>query len=155
LKQSCVSAITDLKELVSKGLPFQVPDRLSALERMQQNLDTHTVSPRETAVDIWRFIEGEQHLASSVEIGKIKLSVKHGEPRKLLTVVRMGMVAMYTRYDDTHFGAVLSDATGLFTYEEIQNRNTQKEIERLFSEVEKQMNGGQYLLPLFSGKTAE
>ncbi len=155
LKQSCVSAITDLKELVSRGLPFQVSERLGALERMRQNLETDTVSPRETAVDIWRFTEGEQHLASSVEMGRIKLSVKQGEPRRLLSVVRLGMVAMYSRYDNTHFGAMLMDASGSFAYEEIQNRNTQKEIERLFSEVEKQMNGGQYLLPLFSGKTAE
>ena len=149
LTEVCLDAIQRLEVLVKSGLPFHLSERLKALQQMQQRINEKSVSAKETAVDIWRFAEGEQQLASNVEMGNVRISLKAGEPRRLVTVVRLGMVAMYTRHNSI-YGAVLKDETGSFVYEDIHDKETRQALEELFSNVEKQIKVGQYTLPLFS-----
>jgi hypothetical protein len=154
LTEACLGAIKQLEALVKSGLPFHSAERLKALQQIRLGIIEKEVSPKEAAVDIWRFVEGEQQLASSVEMGNVKISLNVGDPRRLVSVVRLGMVSMYTRYGSNRYGAVLRNAVGAFAYKDIHDKETRQVLESLFSNVEKQMKGGQYMLPLFSEAAA-
>jgi DNA repair exonuclease SbcCD ATPase subunit len=146
LFRSVEAAIKRLETAVRSGLPYKTDERLAALSQIRDELSTGQVGPEEAAVRVWRFVEDEQRLASTIERSEIRLSAKELGPPRLVQAVRLGMVAMYTYSADGTWGSVLRNEKG-FSFSVIKDKERIREIKRLFASVEKQVLEGHYSLP--------
>jgi hypothetical protein len=142
------AAALRLETAVKSGLPYKTQERLAALSQILDDLRTGQVAPEAAAVRIWRFAEDERRLAAAVERSEIKLSIKDGEPPRLVQAVRVGMVALYTYSANGTWGSVVRDETGAFSFFAVRDKAQIRDIKRLFESVEKKIYEGRYTLPI-------
>ena len=84
-------AISELRDSVSKSLPFKLPQRLNALDEIESRLNSGIITSNKAANQLWAFVEDELMLGKSNGIYNDTLSV-NGQ-QKLVKVLRIGKVA--------------------------------------------------------------
>jgi hypothetical protein len=149
LRRAVVGAIDRLREVVTSGLPFKQDQRLDALAQIGRDLESGKADAVSAAVRVWRFVQDERHLASTVELADVSLVLSGDETPTLVRVVRVGTVAMFVYAGSDRWGHVARGPDGSYRYADINDRGQRSEIKRLFESVEKQIREGRYRLPLF------
>jgi hypothetical protein len=149
LKKAVLEATSRLRKVTLTSLPFKLEQRLDALAQIGRELEDGTVDAASAAARVWRFVQDEQRLATTVALDDERI-VLNGDTRPtLVRVVRVGTVAMFVYAGENRWGRVVRGPRGDFRYTDIKNRAQRDEIKRLFDSVEKQIREGRYRLPLF------
>ena len=152
LRGAVREAIAGLRKVVKRGLPFKQDQRLGALTQIGRDLDSGKADAASAAARVWRFVQDERRLASTVELADVSLVLRGDTAPTLVRAVRVGMVAMFVYAGSDRWGRVVRGPDGAFHYTDIQDRGHRSEIQRLFQAVEKQIREGRYRLPLFGNE---
>lgn len=155
LRGAVLEAIARLRKVVKSGLPFKQEQRLEALTQIVRDLDSGKSDAAAAAARVWRFVQDERRLASTVEQADLSLVLSGDESPTLVRVVRVGTVAMFVYAGLDRWGHVVRGPTGSFVYADIDDRAQRSEVKRLFESVEKQIREGRYRLPLFKTEVAQ
>jgi len=155
LRVSVSEAIDPLRKVVKSGLPFKQEQRLDALTQIGKDLESGKADAASTAARVWRFVQDERRLASTVEQADISLVLTGDNAPTLVRVVRVGTVAMFVYAGSDRWGRVVRGPDGVFRYNDIEDHGQRSEIRRLFESVEKQIREGRYRLPLFGSEVTE
>jgi hypothetical protein len=154
LRKSVREALATLRKVVERSLPYKLERRLAALAAIGRELEVDEIDADTAAARIWRFVEDERRLASTVELADVSLTLGGDEAPTLVRVVRVGTVALFVYAGPKRWGRVVRKADGAFGYFDVVDREAIAEIRRLFQSVEKQIREGRYRLPLFQIETA-
>lgn len=149
LQSAVLTAIDQLRKLVVQGLPFKQAQRLDTLVQIGQDLQSNKADATASAARVWRFVQDEQRLASTVELADVSIVLGHKKTPTLVRVVRVGTVAMFVHAGQNRWGSVVRGPNDTFSYFDVKNHESNNEIRRLFESVEKQILEGRYRLPLF------
>ncbi|MBN2344245.1 MAG: DUF3450 family protein [Deltaproteobacteria bacterium] len=149
LREAVLEAIAKLQKGVKNCLPFKMKQRLDALTQIGRDLKSGNTDAAAAATRVWRFVQDEQRLASTVEPADESIVLSGDSPPTLVRVVRVGTVAMFVYAGSNRWGRVVRGSDDTFEYSDIADREQQREIRRLFESVEKQILEGRYRLPLF------
>jgi chromosome segregation ATPase len=152
LQSAVGTAIERLREVVESGLPYKKKERSAALNDIGRDLASTRTDGAAAAARVWRFIQDERRLASTVEQADVSLVLEDEQAPTLVRAVRVGTVALFVHAGSGRWGRVVRDAGGRFSYSEVRNRAQIAEIQRLFQSVEKQIREGRYRLPLFTSR---
>jgi len=155
LRGAVREAISRLREVVKNGLPFKQEQRLEALTQIARDLESGKADAAAAAARVWRFVQDERRLASTVEQADVSLVLSGDDTPTLVRVVRVGTVAMFVYAGSDRWGHVVRGPTGSFVYADIDDRGQRTEIKRLFESVEKQIREGRYRLPLFQTEVGQ
>jgi hypothetical protein len=155
LRAAVFEAIDRLQKAVASGLPYKKEQRLRALSEIGRDLGAGNADAAVAAARVWRFVQDERRLASTVEQADLSLVLTGDTSPSLVRVVRVGTVAMFVYAVTGRWGRVARGSDGAFRYTDIRDGGQIAEIQRLFQSVEKQIRGGRYRLPLFDSEAGE
>jgi hypothetical protein len=143
-------ALVALRAVVAQSLPFRRSERLQALDDLKAKLDAGRIEPETALSRLWRYVEDEIKLTGEVLRTRIplRLSNKAGAPRRLVDVVRLGMVTLYTRTKEGKLGQLRRDRTGTWRHLWLTGTTQIREVRRLFEALGKNLTEGAYRLPL-------
>ncbi|NOX75485.1 MAG: DUF3450 domain-containing protein [Gammaproteobacteria bacterium] len=144
LKPVVLNAIARIKHNVTDGLPFQLGERLAALDSMRDQLNSGVLSPPRAANRLWAFCEDELHLTR--ENGIYRQAVDIDGVSVLVDVARLGMILMYFRAPDQRYGMARKTSDG-WRFEPADNEQDSKRIATLFESLQKQIRTGLFELP--------
>ncbi|MBU0551435.1 DUF3450 domain-containing protein [Myxococcota bacterium] len=133
--------------LVEEGLPFRRAARLKALDGLRARLKEGRVDPHALGVELWRFMEDERRLRREVEMSEIPIQIEPDAAPRLLRVVRLGMVTLYTRLDEARFGQLRREGAG-WRHVEIEPPQQRQQLASLFQSLRRQVREGAWRLPL-------
>ena len=148
LRSAVRSAVSKLQKVVADSIPYRREQRLAALSRIRRDLAAGKADAPEAAARVWRFVEDERRLASTVEPAELSLVLGGDASPTLVRAVRVGTVAMFVYAGAHRWGRVVRGPDGAFRYSDITDRGQISEIQRLFESVAKQIREGRYHLPL-------
>jgi hypothetical protein len=141
-------ALGMLTAYVRNGLPYQRDARLAALSEIGEGMQKGAVDPEKAASRLWRFVEDEMGMTREVMLTKTPLVLQAGKARRLVRVVRLGMVAMFTELGDGRYGHFVKQAAGGWRHVRITDAETISQVRALFAALEKNIREGAYRLPL-------
>lgn len=142
------SAADALADAVRQGLPFHNEERLSAIEEIKTKARTGRLDPETACSRLWQLIEDELRLTGEIARTKVPLALDGPDaPRRLVDVIRIGMVTMYIRHEPGRFSH-LRRRDGAWEPVPVRNVATIDQLEALFDSVSKQVLQGDYVLPL-------
>ena len=102
------------------------------------------MSPQKASSRLWAFVEDELRLTR--ENGLYRQTITLASDELLVDVARVGMVAMYFKTDDGRYGRTVNNG-GAWSYELVQDKESQKQIEGLFDAFKKNIRVGFFELP--------
>ncbi len=145
LKPAVLAAADALRERISSGLPFKRGERSSAVGEIAADLRAGAITPQSAAKQLWALVETELRMTreNSIHSQTIELA---GE-KLLVDVARVGMVALYFRTRDGRFGAA-RPAGDEWTYSRYSDSTRADQVEKLFTDLEKQIRTGHFTLPV-------
>ncbi|MBN2524881.1 MAG: DUF3450 family protein [Deltaproteobacteria bacterium] len=149
LEKAVFQATSRLQKVTLTSLPFKLEQRLDALAQIDRGLKDGTIDAASAAAQMWRFVEDERRLATTVALDDERIVLTGDTRPSLVRVVRVGTVAMFVYAGENRWGRVVREPKGDFEYTDIKDRAQRDEIKRLFDSVEKQIREGRYRLPLF------
>jgi hypothetical protein len=155
LRAAVRETVASLQKVVEDGLPYKQEQRLALLSETGRDLEAGNVDAAAAAARVWRFLQDEQRLASTVEQADLSLLLTGDRSPTLVRVVRVGTVAMFVYAGTGRWGRVVRGPDGEYHYSDIHDRGQIAEIQRLFQSVEKQIREGRYRLPLFRSEAGE
>ena len=142
------AAADKLSAVVREGLPFHRDERLAAIEEIRIKARTGRIDPETAGSRLWQLIEDEVRLTGEIARTKVPISLDGKDAsRRLVDVVRIGMVAMFVRHEPGRFSRLVR-REGAWQQEPIQDVRTIDQLEALFDAVSKQVLQGDYSLPL-------
>jgi hypothetical protein len=134
----------DVRKQVEESMPFRRDERLSALDKIEEQQKAGLLSATRALSRVWSFVEDELRLTRENGLYKQTVTLE-GAPR-LAEVARLGMVMMFYRTDDDRVGrAVHQD--GQWTYEEVLDEKQKRAVLDLFTTFKKQVRVGYFELP--------
>lgn len=129
---------------IEAGIPYRRAERRQAVLEILEDLDQDTLSPERAASRLWQVTEDELRLAR--ENGLDKQTIEIDGTTQLVSVARLGMVALYFRTRDGRVG--LWDGS---RWVRRDDRESQQQIAALFDALTKQIRVGWFTLPLPRG----
>ena len=132
------------KEYIEGSLPFRRSQRLSALNKLDEQYKAGLLSPPRALSRLWSFIEDEFRMTR--ENGLFQQTVTVNGEERLAEVVRLGMVMLFYKTDDGLVGKAVAQ-NGAWTFEAIDNPNAQRAVLDLFTSFKKQIRVGYFQLP--------
>ena len=141
-------AIDALIAQIRGGLPFQVDQRVDALEEIRTQMTAGTLSPSRAVNRLWASFEDEFRLTreNSLHSQTVELA---GE-RVLADVAKIGSMALYFRTQDGRVGQA-TQAGGEWRFVEITQANQRAQVLALFDALRKQIRVGFFELPMVAG----
>lgn len=139
-----LASIETLRVAISEGLPFQVPQRLAELDKIEQQITTGTLSAQRASAQVWQI--AENHLRLTRESGLYRQVIVIDGHETLAEVARLGMVAMYFMTGDGRVG-VTSRRGDAWSYEVLNDPEDQRRVRDLFNSFKKQLRVGHFSLP--------
>lgn len=139
-----LNAITDIENVVNSGLPFQVQERLTALQSIRSQLNSGVLSAPRAANRLWAFCEDELHLTR--ENGIYRQTIDIDGESVLVDVARLGMVMMYFRAPDQRYGMALH-VNNEWRFELFVKEEDSQRVALLFESLQKQIRTGVFDLP--------
>lgn len=140
-----VSEVSKVKEWVLTSLPFQKEKRLKEMQNIEEGLEAGTLSGQKALGKLWAFIEDELRLGRENGVHRQTLNI-HGE-EKLVSVAKLGMVAMFYKTADNKYGFSKKSQDGTFSFIAIQEKDQVERVAALFDGLKKQIRTGQYDIP--------
>lgn len=137
--------ITRIKKYVEASLPFQKSKRIDAIKKIEDDLKAQTLPPQKATARLWAFAEDELRLGRENGIHRQTLILDGNE--ELVTVAKLGMVALFYQTRDDRFGFVQKSDEGVFNYVPIRDSKQKALTKNLFEGLKKQIRTGAYVLP--------
>ena len=155
LRDAVGQAVDILRKVVQASIPYKKEARLAALTGVADELESGRIEVEEAAARVWRFIEDEKRLASTVAQATLSIVLEGDTAPTLVRAVRVGTVAIFVFAGENRWGRIVRGRDGAYHYRDLDDRAQIAEVERLFAAVEKQIRQGRYRLPLFDGAEQE
>jgi len=150
IRQALQHALDSVKKGILNSLPYRRKERMALLTRIEVRLKAGRIDAEQGVAALWRLLEDELRLTSVIERAEVPLVLKKGQLPRLVKIVRVGMIALFVREGKGRFGRMVRDSKGQWRYLLVQKSEDNKQIERLFRNVERQLREGLYRLPLFA-----
>lgn len=142
------SAADALAGSVRDGLPFHQEERLAAIEEIKTKARAGRLDPETACSRLWQLVEDEIRLTGEVVRTKVPLALDGPDaPRRLVDVIRIGMVTLFIRHEPGRFSRLVR-RDGTWQPEPIRDIRSIDQLEALFDAVSKQVVQGDYTLPL-------
>lgn len=148
LRSAIVSGVDSLVEAIEQGLPFRIKQRTDAPKQLKERLLAKQIEPEVAATRLWRLLEDELRLTALVERSEISLSLEPNTTPRLVQVVRLGMLTIFTSLPHNQYGRFVQIAPRKWQHIIVQDRAHIAQIRLLFQSLDKQIREGFYLLPL-------
>jgi len=145
LTPAVLTAAEALQERIENGLPFKRADRRAAVTEIANDLRAGAIPPQNAVKKLWALVETELRMTRENSIHSQTISLNGQET--LVDVARVGMVALYFRTRDGRFGAALPASDG-WTFSTYTDSTRVEQVEKLFSDLEKQIRTGHFTLPV-------
>ncbi|MFP4131194.1 MAG: DUF3450 family protein [Thiohalospira sp.] len=145
LTPEVLAAAEALEERIEAGLPFKRDERRKAVTEIADDLRAEAIPPQDAVKELWALVETELRMTRENSIHSQTIALD-GEDTKV-DVARIGMVALYFRTRDGRFGAALPDGDG-WTFSTYKDGTRAEQVEKLFSDLEKQIRTGHFTLPV-------
>jgi hypothetical protein len=144
LTPTVTAGITQLRGVVTSGLPFKVDDRLQSLSELEVKLREQTMSAEQAAARLWAFAEDERRLSRENALDRQVISL--GGEEMLVDVARVGMIAMYYRRPDGGYGQAVPGDDG-WRWAELTASADIAEVTALFDALSQGIRVGTFTLP--------
>lgn len=137
--------IAQYRVYVSKGFPFKIADRLSDIDKLENQVDNKLIDSRKAVNRLWAFIEDEIRL--SKENGIYQQTITLNGEQVLADIAKLGTALMYFQTGDKRVGMVSQQGEGNWQYMEVSNNVKIEQINLLFDSLKKQIRQGYFELP--------
>ncbi len=144
LRPMLKDALVLLEKNIRTGIPFKVPDRLAALEKIESDIEQETITNERALALLWASYEDNIRLTS--EIGLFKQAVTIDGQNVLAQVAKIGSVMLFFATPDDRLGYVVKDNGG-YTYVTVNNKEKRESIMALFDALGKQIRTGYFRIP--------
>lgn len=144
LKPVVFDAIRALAQHIKTGLPFKRQQRLLALVELKRSLETGAITSQQAVNRLWGFYQDEYRLTGDTGIHTQVIRV-NGEKR-LVDVVKVGMMLLYYRTDNGLYGQAALTPEG-WRFVAIKDEEARQHIDTLFNSLRKQIRVGYFTLP--------
>lgn len=140
LEPALLAGVAGLRSHIERALPFRQPERLSALDTLAGQIRSQTLPPDKALARLWQAVEDELALQRENALDRQVVTLE-GEER-LVSVARLGMVALYYRTD--------AGETGWWQdgdWVRAPDRRSRAQIDELFTALERKIRIGWFELP--------
>ena len=144
LKPILDNAFATLENSIRQGLPFKVPERLAAVEKIKSDLRAGNITDERALALLWARYEDNIRLTS--EIGLFKQKIRIDGQNVLAQVAKIGSVMLFFSTPDNRVGYVTSDGDG-YTYKTVHDKDKRESIAALFDALTKQIRTGFFTIP--------
>jgi len=149
LQAVALAIAADLRNQVSRQLPFKRAERLQALQKVITELEAGVANPQRSINRLWAFVEDELRLSRENAIYSQTINV-NGESM-LVDVAKLGSIAMYFQTRDGDFGMAVppaaSQQSANWRWQVATDSDDRKQIAELFDSLRKQIRQGYFELP--------
>jgi hypothetical protein len=144
-------ALDIVRAATREGLPFQIHDRLSDLDRLERQLKDGTLGTPTLLARLWGKVEDEFRLAR--ENGLYRQVVPLGDAEVLAEVARVGMVMLFFTTRDGRVGRAVREGD-TWSYRLYREDEDVQRVAALFDAFKKRIRVGFFELPaaIFTGR---
>lgn len=136
--------LAQVRGYVRESLPFRTKERLSELDKLEEQFKSGLLPPQRALNRLWGFVEDE--LRMTRESGLFSQPVSVDGKEQLAEVVRLGMVMIYYRTPTGELGQSSFEG-GQWSFRPIDDEDGRKRIRTLFETFKKQIRVGYFELP--------
>lgn len=136
--------IAGLRQRIDEGFPFKRTERLDALGKIANQLESGALEPPRVVNRLWRFYEDELRLTR--DNGLYSQIIPLGGDRVLADIAKIGAVALYFQTRDGRMGFVTRDGDD-WRYTLAESGADRQRIGELFDSLKKQIRTGYFELP--------
>ncbi len=144
LAPSFEKQLEHVRSYVKGSLPFRTKERLSELDKIEEQYKGGLLAPGRALNRLWGFVEDE--LRMTRESGLFSQPVEIDGKPQLADVIRVGMVMMYYRTSDGHVGRT-SKSDGGYQFSAVEDEAGVRQVRELFETFKKQIRVGFFELP--------
>ncbi|CAM9937116.1 unnamed protein product, partial [Chrysoparadoxa australica] len=137
--------VVQVKSWVQGSLPFQKEKRLKEVNDIQEGLETGVLTGQKALGKLWAFIEDELRLGRENGVHRQTLVIDGEE--NLVSVAKLGMVAMFYKTSDNRYGFTKRNKSGSFDFIPLKQKESVEQVAMLFDGLKKQIRTGQYTIP--------
>jgi TolA-binding protein len=135
--------IAALHQSIDASLPFQLDNRRAAVAELERQLDEGSLPPARVLSRLWAFYEDEVRLAT--ESGMYRQAVEIGDKKVLADVVRIGMVMLFFRTEES-VGYVEKSGEE-WAFRTVESTADRDRLQALFDAFDKQIRTGLFEIP--------
>ena len=137
--------ITRYRIYVRNGFPFKIDDRLSDINKLENQVNNNLIDPKKAVNRMWAFIEDEIRL--SKENGIYQQTIELNGEQVLADIAKLGTALMYFQTGDKRVGMASRNNDGDWKYIETTQNQEIEQIALLFDSLKKQIRQGYFELP--------
>lgn len=145
LKPLLLKEVALVKKWVGESLPFQKEKRLKEVNDIEEGLNAGLLNGQKALGRLWAFIEDEMRLGRENGVHRQTLVIDGEE--NLVSVAKLGMVALFYKTADNRFGFTKKEKDGSYKYITLKNKEQIEQVSTLFDGLKKQIRSGQYQIP--------
>lgn len=145
LKPVLIELITRYRLYVRNGFPFKIDDRLSDINKLENQINNNLIDAKKAVNRMWAFIEDEIRL--SKENGIYQQTIALNGEQVLADIAKLGTALMYFQTGDKRVGMASRATDGNWQYIETTQNKEIEQIALLFDSLKKQIRQGYFELP--------
>jgi hypothetical protein len=145
LKPLVLKEIEQIQAWVDSSLPFQKEKRMKVIGDVYKNLQAGTINAQKAMGSLWAFVEDELRLGRENGVHRQTLIIQ-GE-KHLVSVAKLGMVAMFYQTTDNKHGYAKRNADGNYEFINIKDKEQVELVVKLMEGLKKQIRSGAYTIP--------
>ncbi len=144
LRPVMIKAVSIIRKVVLKGLPFRLKERLKILDQLTRQLENKLIRPLKAGNQLWQFVDDEMRLGR--ENGLYTQVIPMKGKSQLVEVARIGMVMLFFKTRDNIYGSAVRK-NGSWNYEVFQGDKEKKQVRALFDSLKQKIRVGFFTLP--------
>lgn len=133
-----------LEHSIKTGIPFKIEQRLSAIKKIQNDLDENTITQERALALLWASYDDNIRLTK--EIGLFKQHIKINDKKILAKIAKLGSMMLYFQAPEKSVGYAIKDGDS-YSYKVVTNEDDVKQINNLFDALNKQIRTGYFSVP--------
>ena len=145
LKPTVIDLISRYRIYVRNGFPFKIDDRLSDINKLENQVNNNLIDSKKAVNRMWAFIEDEIRL--SKENGIYQQTIDLNGEQVLADIAKLGTALMYFQTGDKRVGMASRATDGNWQYIETTQNKEIEQIALLFDSLKKQIRQGYFELP--------
>lgn len=145
LKPLLLKEVALVKKWVGESLPFQKEKRLKEVNDIEDGLNAGLLNGQKALGRLWAFIEDEMRLGRENGVHRQTLVIDGEE--NLVSVAKLGMVAMFYQTADNRYGFTKKEKDGSYRHIALKDKKQIEQVSTLFDGLKKQIRTGQYQIP--------
>lgn len=144
LAPAVVRALSVLREAVSAGLPYRVPDRLGALDELETRLSDGVWTPGRAVARLWSSVEDELRITGDSALDRQVVRLDGDEI--LADVLRVGTVMIFFRAPEERYGYAEHSDSG-WSWRQADAKADVERLRALFDSFDKRVREGLFEIP--------